>query len=153
MRSNSFINLLKFPFLFVYFVIKSILQAAGVKKPPSPEVALSIMAVCVLVWIGWGQWQEYRIRAEAESADPGVQFVPSTSSESVMSVTALESAIVYYYQKFKREPNSWEDLRDSGVIRGIPEPEDGFNYSLDREYPRLTKVPVTVKSNTSTNSP
>ncbi|MFT4689641.1 MAG: hypothetical protein ACKVHO_11200 [Verrucomicrobiia bacterium] len=142
MQNNPLIRLLKFPFWFAYFVIKNLLQAAGVKRPPSPEVLLGIILCAILIWFGYGRWTRYASHQKIELADPGVPYVRSTTSDSVISISALESAFIEFERRHKRLPRDWPDLRNADIIRGMPQPEEGFDYELDMdpEYPRLTKV-------------
>jgi hypothetical protein len=154
MQNNPLIKFIKFPFLFAYFVIKSLLQAAGVKRPPSPEVLLGIIIVGILIWFGYGRWDIYVEQRRVEAADPGVMFVPSTTSESVISISALESAFIEFERRYQRLPRDWPDLRNANIIQDMPTPEDGFEYELDMdpEYPRLTKVAATSGSTGKTSS-
>jgi hypothetical protein len=140
---KTLINIFCFPVLFVYFVGKLIAGSVGIKNNPAVPTVFTLL---VLLGIG-GAVYSMIVPKEPElvvpeGENPGVYFIPSDDTNSVMSVTMLESALMQFHASRQRLPKDFAELRDAGIISNLPEPKPGFKYQLDLQWPVIIEVPT-----------
>ncbi len=136
-------NIICFPVVFVYFVGKLMAASLGVKNNPAGP---AVFTVAVCLGIGVAVYSMFRTEIPEvevpEGENPGVYFIPSDDTDSVMSVTMLESALIQFHARHQRLPKGFTELRDSGIISNLPEPRPGFKYQLDLQWPEIIEVPT-----------
>ena len=120
-------------------------SAVGINESPAVPV---IFTVVVLLGIGGGVYKLVAPEPPDMSVvvpkgkNPGVYFIPSDDTNTVMSVTMLESAVIQFEARHKRLPKNFKDLRSSGIIKHLRKPKEGFKFQLDLEWPEIIEVPI-----------
>ncbi len=152
---KAIVNLICFPFLFLFFTGKSIATALGQKDNQALPIAF-VVAVCLGVVLGAARiMEEPQGEIEVpEGENPGVYFIPagtenaaeSSMEKSVVDHTMLESAIIQFHQKHGRVPKDMAEFQASGVMPGLPAPKEGFEYRLNLEMPEILQVPIGTKA-------
>lgn len=144
---KAIINLVCFPFLFLFFVGKSIATSMGQKDNQAVPIAFVVL-VCLGLLFGTAKVleEEQDEVVVPEGDQPGVYFIPAAGDGSVMDHTMLESAIIQFHQRHGRVPKDMAELKASGVLPGLPEPKAGFEYRLNLEIPEIVLVPAGTNS-------
>ena len=138
-------NILFFPILFVYFVGKIIASSLGIKDNPAVPVVFTLvvlLGIAAGVYVGVKPENPLADIAVPEGENPGVYYIPADDTNSVMSVTMLESALSQFYAKHKRMPKNFGDLQVSGIIKNLREPKPGYKFQLDLQWPEIIEVPL-----------
>jgi len=140
---KSIVNLICFPFLFLFFIGKSVAAAIGQKDNQAVPIAF-VALICLGIVFGGSKLlaepQEEVVVPEGD--DPGVYFIPAAAEQSVVDHTMLESALIQFNQRHGRLPKNMAEFQASGILVGLPEPKEGFEYRLDLEYPEIVQVPI-----------
>lgn len=140
---KALLNLIRFPFLFLYFVGSSIASAVGLKNNPVAPV-LFVIAVSLAVIVGGRTVFSGAKQAEGEETfvSEGLAFIPSTTSNSIIRITTLESALGLFHFRHGRVPKDYQELRRANLIAGLPEPKPGHEFQIEFETPAIIEVPV-----------
>ena len=136
-----FVTLFCFPVLFIYFVGKIIAGSIGLKDNHQVPLAFTVF---VLFGVGYGIWGLAKPEdplADLPEDPQGIFFAPGQGTNSVISVSMLESALYSFHQKYKRPPTNFMDLDRSRIIPEFPEPRAGHKFQLDIEWPVIREVP------------
>lgn len=143
---NALLNLIRFPFLFLYFVGSGIANAVGLKDnrvfPVAFMAGVVLSGALGLKAILAGE-DDSELGLEAET---GLVFIPSATSNSIIRVTTLESALGLFHFRHGRVPRDFQELRKENLIAGIPEPKAGHEFQIEFETPAIIEVPAGTPS-------
>lgn len=138
---QALLNLIRFPFLFLFYLGSGIAAALGLKDNrgvPIAFVAAVTLAIGLTLktWLGGGSES-----AEESGAVAGLYFIPADIGDSVIRVTTLEAALGQFHFRHGRSPKDYRELQQSGVISGLPEAKAGHELQIDFETPAIIEVP------------
>jgi len=139
---KALLNLIRFPFLFLYFVGDGIASAVGLKGNRAVPIAF---VVVVTLGLGFGGKAVFSKKSEVASIDEttaGLVFIPASTSNSIIRVTTLESALGLFHFRHGRVPKDFQELRRANLIAGLPNPTAGHEFQIEFETPAIIEVPV-----------
>ena len=140
---RAIFNAVRFPFLFLYFVGRSMGAALGMKDPHVPALLFLLITV-IVIGVG-GHWLATGPKESFEDVDAGSQgltFIASSTGASIIRITTLESALGQFHFRHGRSPEDFNELRRAELVAGWPEPSPGMEFQIDFETPAIIEVPV-----------
>ena len=135
------VTLFCFPVLFVFYVGKIIAGSLGLKDNHAVPAAFTGLVLLGAAYGIWGLMKPEDPYANLPEDPKGIFFLPGDDSNSVISVTMLESALFQFHQQYKRAPTNFLDLDRYNVIPDFPPPKEGHKYQLDIQWPVIREVP------------
>jgi hypothetical protein len=139
-------NLVRFPFLFLYYVGSSLAAKAAPERRGILAVAFVVGTLVVaLSGIQWLFRPSLDESVPAVASD-GLHFSPSSTDDSIIRVTVLESALGRFHFEHGRSPRDYAELARANYIRDLPQPKAGNEFQIDFETPSIREVPVGTKA-------
>lgn len=139
-------NLVRFPFLFLYYVGSSLAAKAAPERRGILAVAFVVGTLVVALSGIRLLFRPAVDDSDLAVASEGLHFSPSVTADSIIRVTVLESALGRFYFEHGRSPRDYAELVRANYIRGLPQPKAGNEFQIDFETPSIREVPVGTKA-------